>query len=71
MACPFNKNPTLWIAVPETEQGLADAARSNVTISFTPHLMPMVRLAAGIPLFCNLFLWPINEIYNGVSVAVF
>ncbi|CAL0314882.1 unnamed protein product [Lupinus luteus] len=29
--------------VPETEQGLADAARSKVTISFTPHLIPMSR----------------------------
>ncbi|KAJ7976719.1 N-acetyl-gamma-glutamyl-phosphate reductase [Quillaja saponaria] len=28
---------------PETEQGLSDAARSNITISFTPHLMPMTR----------------------------
>ncbi|MED6138842.1 hypothetical protein PIB30_078269 [Stylosanthes scabra] len=29
--------------VPETEQGLSDAASSKVTISFTPHLMPMIR----------------------------
>ncbi|KAI9108340.1 hypothetical protein K1719_020531 [Acacia pycnantha] len=29
--------------VPETEQGLSDAARSRVTISFTPHLIPMSR----------------------------
>ncbi|KAK7260110.1 hypothetical protein RIF29_25879 [Crotalaria pallida] len=29
--------------VPETEQGLADAAQSKVTISFTPHLIPMVK----------------------------
>ncbi|KAL4275921.1 hypothetical protein AHAS_Ahas20G0155500 [Arachis hypogaea] len=29
--------------VPETEQGLSDAAHSKVTISFTPHLMPMIR----------------------------
>uniref|UniRef100_A0A164VV49 N-acetyl-gamma-glutamyl-phosphate reductase dimerisation domain-containing protein n=1 Tax=Daucus carota subsp. sativus TaxID=79200 RepID=A0A164VV49_DAUCS len=28
---------------PEIEQGLSDAARSKVTISFTPHLMPMVK----------------------------
>ncbi|OAY29429.1 probable N-acetyl-gamma-glutamyl-phosphate reductase, chloroplastic [Manihot esculenta] len=29
--------------VPEIEQGLSDAARSKVTVSFTPHLMPMSR----------------------------
>ncbi|XP_054822925.1 probable N-acetyl-gamma-glutamyl-phosphate reductase, chloroplastic isoform X2 [Prosopis cineraria] len=29
--------------VPETEQGLSDAARSKITISFTPHLIPMIR----------------------------
>lgn len=43
--------------VPEIEQGLSDAANSKVTVSFTPHLMPMsrgmqstiyVELAAGV-----------------------
>ncbi|KAK7310397.1 hypothetical protein RJT34_07880 [Clitoria ternatea] len=29
--------------VPEIEQGLTDAARSKVTVSFTPHLIPMSR----------------------------
>ncbi|KAL8161558.1 hypothetical protein V2J09_013047, partial [Rumex salicifolius] len=29
--------------VPEIEQGLTDAAQSKVTVSFTPHLMPMSR----------------------------
>ncbi|KAL6494747.1 hypothetical protein OROGR_031547 [Orobanche gracilis] len=29
--------------VPEIEQGLSDAAKSRVTVSFTPHLMPMSR----------------------------
>lgn len=29
--------------VPEIEQGLADCANSKVTVSFTPHLMPMSR----------------------------
>lgn len=29
--------------VPEIEQGLSDAANSKVTVSFTPHLMPMTR----------------------------
>ncbi|KAF2305829.1 hypothetical protein GH714_008276 [Hevea brasiliensis] len=29
--------------VPEIEQGLSDAAGSKVTVSFTPHLMPMSR----------------------------
>ncbi|QCE06125.1 probable N-acetyl-gamma-glutamyl-phosphate reductase, chloroplastic [Vigna unguiculata] len=29
--------------VPEIEQGLADAAGSEVTVSFTPHLIPMSR----------------------------
>uniref|UniRef100_A0A5B7AGU3 Probable N-acetyl-gamma-glutamyl-phosphate reductase, chloroplastic n=1 Tax=Davidia involucrata TaxID=16924 RepID=A0A5B7AGU3_DAVIN len=29
--------------VPEIEQGLSDAANSNITVSFTPHLMPMSR----------------------------
>ncbi|OMO74183.1 Semialdehyde dehydrogenase, NAD-binding protein [Corchorus capsularis] len=28
---------------PEIEQGLSDAAQSKVTVSFTPHLMPMIR----------------------------
>lgn len=31
------------IAVPEIEQGLSDAAQLKITVSFTPHLMPMVR----------------------------
>eukprot|EP00252_Welwitschia_mirabilis_P015002 TRINITY_DN33106_c0_g1_i1.p1 TRINITY_DN33106_c0_g1~~TRINITY_DN33106_c0_g1_i1.p1 ORF type:complete len:408 (-),score=65.22 TRINITY_DN33106_c0_g1_i1:181-1404(-) len=29
--------------IPEIEQGLADASKSEVTVSFTPHLMPMSR----------------------------
>ncbi|KAK9287159.1 hypothetical protein L1049_015570 [Liquidambar formosana] len=29
--------------VPEIEQGLVDAAHSKITVSFTPHLMPMSR----------------------------
>lgn len=29
--------------VPEIEQGLSDVASSKVTVSFTPHLMPMIR----------------------------
>ncbi|KAM7250803.1 hypothetical protein ACFE04_022686 [Oxalis oulophora] len=29
--------------VPEIEQGLCDAANSEITVSFTPHLMPMSR----------------------------
>ncbi|KAH7575182.1 hypothetical protein JRO89_XS02G0058700 [Xanthoceras sorbifolium] len=29
--------------VPEIEQGLSDAAHSKITVSFTPHLMPMIR----------------------------
>ncbi|CAN6870479.1 unnamed protein product [Brassica oleracea] len=29
--------------VPEIEQGLSDVAQSKVTVSFTPHLMPMIR----------------------------
>lgn len=29
--------------VPEIEQGLSDASKSKLTISFTPHLMPMSR----------------------------
>uniref|UniRef100_A0A2P2MPN0 Uncharacterized protein MANES_15G144000 n=3 Tax=Rhizophora mucronata TaxID=61149 RepID=A0A2P2MPN0_RHIMU len=29
--------------VPEIEQGLSDAANSKVTVSFTPHLIPMSR----------------------------
>ncbi|KAF8082817.1 hypothetical protein N665_0807s0026 [Sinapis alba] len=29
--------------VPEIEQGLSDFAQSKVTVSFTPHLMPMIR----------------------------
>lgn len=31
--------------VPEIEQGLSEAAKSKVTVSFTPHLMPMVIAA--------------------------
>lgn len=29
--------------MPEIEQGLSDAATSPVTVSFTPHLIPMSR----------------------------
>ncbi|CAF2039769.1 unnamed protein product [Brassica napus] len=29
--------------VPEIEQGLSDVTQSKVTVSFTPHLMPMIR----------------------------
>ncbi|KAF5745670.1 hypothetical protein HS088_TW07G01262 [Tripterygium wilfordii] len=29
--------------VPEIEQGLSDASHSKITVSFTPHLMPMSR----------------------------
>ncbi|XP_044490627.1 probable N-acetyl-gamma-glutamyl-phosphate reductase, chloroplastic [Mangifera indica] len=29
--------------VPEIEQGLSDAAHTKITVSFTPHLMPMIR----------------------------
>ncbi|KAL0793970.1 hypothetical protein Bca101_065347 [Brassica carinata] len=29
--------------VPEIEQGLSDVVQSKVTVSFTPHLMPMIR----------------------------
>ncbi|XP_022947430.1 probable N-acetyl-gamma-glutamyl-phosphate reductase, chloroplastic [Cucurbita moschata] len=29
--------------VPEIEQGLSEVAKSKVTVSFTPHLMPMIR----------------------------
>lgn len=32
----------LYFSVPEIEQGLSEAAKSKVTVSFTPHLMPMV-----------------------------
>ncbi|RZC03457.1 putative N-acetyl-gamma-glutamyl-phosphate reductase, chloroplastic isoform C [Glycine soja] len=34
---------TLHRHVPEIEQGLADASGSKVTVSFTPHLIPMSR----------------------------
>eukprot|EP00262_Sarcandra_glabra_P012048 TRINITY_DN300_c0_g1_i1.p1 TRINITY_DN300_c0_g1~~TRINITY_DN300_c0_g1_i1.p1 ORF type:complete len:404 (-),score=72.16 TRINITY_DN300_c0_g1_i1:133-1344(-) len=52
--------------VPEIEQGLSDASHSKVTISFTPHLMPMsrgmqstiyVEMASGVTvedLYCQL-----------------
>jgi N-acetyl-gamma-glutamylphosphate reductase len=29
--------------MPEIEQGLADAAGADITVSFTPHLIPMSR----------------------------
>lgn len=32
----------ILFTVPEIEQGLSEAANSKVTVSFTPHLMPMV-----------------------------
>lgn len=35
---------SLVISVPEIEQGLAGVANSKVTVSFTPHLMPMVYM---------------------------
>lgn len=40
---------SLVISVPEIEQGLAGVANSKVTVSFTPHLMPMVYIY----IFCN------------------
>jgi len=40
-----SNNHILLSAVPEIEQGLADAAGSEVTVSFTPHLIPMVSKA--------------------------
>lgn len=40
--------PILWVLAPEIEQGLTDAARSKVTVSFTPHLIPMVRMDLGV-----------------------
>jgi len=40
-----SNNQILLYAVPEIEQGLADAAGSKVTVSFTPHLIPMVSSA--------------------------
>jgi N-acetyl-gamma-glutamylphosphate reductase len=33
--------------MPEIEQGLSDAAGKAVTVSFTPHLMPMSRCVAA------------------------
>ncbi len=32
----------VWEAVPEIEQALTDAVRSEVSVSFTPNLMPMI-----------------------------
>jgi len=32
----------VWEAVPEIEQALTDAVRSDVSVSFTPNLMPMI-----------------------------
>jgi N-acetyl-gamma-glutamylphosphate reductase len=40
------------LTVPEIEQGLGDAVGSDVTVSFTPNLMPMV-----INLSLNKFLY--------------
>ncbi|CAH8357125.1 unnamed protein product [Eruca vesicaria subsp. sativa] len=39
----FSYGVTWHRHVPEIEQGLSDAAQSKVTVSFTPHLMPMIR----------------------------
>lgn len=36
-----------YFLVPEIEQGLSDVAKSKVTVSFTPHLMPMVIITLG------------------------
>ncbi|KAF6143410.1 hypothetical protein GIB67_029579 [Kingdonia uniflora] len=38
----YNLKPSSFSA-PEIEQGLSDASDSKVTVSFTPHLMPMSR----------------------------
>jgi len=45
----------LLYAVPEIEQGLADASGSKVTVSFTPHLIPMVRVAPRVLMFYLLY----------------
>lgn len=41
-------NDLFCFAVPEIEQGLSDVAQSKVTVSFTPHLMPMVRIISSL-----------------------
>ena len=41
-----------FIPVPEIEQGLSDVAGSKVTVSFTPHLMPMVMICS---LCCSFY----------------
>lgn len=49
--------------VPEIEQGLSEAAKSKVTVSFTPHLMPMVIAALiSIEVWCTKL--PISELMS-------
>lgn len=43
----------VWNSVPEIEQGLSGAANTKITVSFTPHLMPMVLTA---PIYIHRFL---------------
>lgn len=52
-------------AVPEIEQGLTDAAGSKVTVSFTPHLIPMVGSALSCDIF-SCFLSKITKFYFAI-----
>ncbi|KAI3436925.1 uncharacterized protein J3R85_005969 [Psidium guajava] len=39
--CVFPLVSSLFPAVAEIEHGLSDITQSKITVSFTPHLMPM------------------------------
>lgn len=56
-------------AVPEIEQGLADAAGSKVTVSFTPHLIPMVGSALSCDIF-SCFLSKLTKFYFAIIRVV-
>ncbi|KAL5840780.1 hypothetical protein ACOSQ4_013388 [Xanthoceras sorbifolium] len=43
LLAPIPDPTRVYVDIPEIEQGLSDAAHSKITVSFTPHLMPMIR----------------------------
>lgn len=54
-------------SVPEIEQGLSDASNSKVTISFTPHLMPMVNVLLDSKLVIYLSHFAAFNLMNDIS----
>lgn len=58
-----------YVAVPEIEQGLADTVGSDVTISFTPNLMPMVIICTDFKFRKNII--ALNYVSELVVINLF